>query len=369
MKGKNMKANAVIFESASKVAVRSVSLPGLRDGDILIETEYSTISPGTELRTLAGKEQTAAPFPLIPGYSTVGRIVAFGSDVKGLTEGMKVFVRSCRVLEDGLGCSWGGHSSHLIADQGQILVLPEKADPQKATLIALLATAVHGVDLSKVRIREQVAVVGLGLVGQLCARLLHYCGANVVATDMIEHRRQIARQAGITTVDFQPDLRTAFAAHFPCGAEVVLDATGSSKALKGSLSLLRGRSTQDGYGAGADEQATGPAGEKSVFEKLQEKSHYENSWHGPRLIAQGSYADPIVINYYDLFNNEVGFVVPRVHETKDAFRALELLVDPDFNLDGLHTQTRSVSEAPSVYQELQENPAGRITVCFDWNLA
>ena len=43
------------------------------------------------------------------------------------------------------------------------------------------------------------------------------------------------------------------------------------------------------------------------------------------LIVQGSYGDPIEISYYNLFNNEAGFIVPRVHELKDVYRALGFL--------------------------------------------
>ncbi|MCC6241131.1 MAG: zinc-binding alcohol dehydrogenase [Phycisphaerales bacterium] len=360
-----MKSRAIVFESPFKVDVRQFELQPIGENEVLVQTHYSTVSPGTELRTLAGKEQTADPFPLVPGYSTVGEVVEVGRNVKGLKTGTMAFVRGCRSLQPGLGCSWGGHAAHLIAPQEEVFILPEKADPQKSTLAVLLATALHGTDLVNARIREQIAVVGLGLVGQLCSRLLKLAGANVVATDLVPLRRKIARNAGISVVFDEHNLSAAFATHFPHGAEAVVDATGSSRALKGSLSLLREQPREDpcgGHVSALDGAIIG------AFDRLRKESHLHNRWHGPRLIAQGSYADPIQINYHDLFDSEVKFIVPRVHELKDIHRALELLVEPSLSLDGLISETHPVSGAPQCYQRLMDHPGDLITLCFDWTL-
>ncbi len=359
-----MKTDAIVFESVLKVGLLAIELPELKNNQVLVKTHYSSISPGTELRTLAGKEKHASPFPLIPGYSVVGEVAAFGSAVKGLKEGEMATLRGGLPLNDKIGSSWGGHCGYLIVPQEEVFILPDGVDYRAATLTALLATALHGVDLANARIKEQVAVVGLGLVGQLCARLLQYCGANVVATDLIEYRRKVAAQAGIPVVTPCASLRKAFEAHFPYGAELVLDATGSPKTMAPSLSLLREKPRQDPCGSAEDGSAG--SNEISMFEVLKQKSHVQNGWHGPRIIVQGSYAQPIEICYYDLFDNEVGFVVPRVHELKDVFRAIELLADKKFNLSGLLGETLSYKDAPSVYQRILDNPADTITECFSW---
>lgn len=359
-----MKSEVIVFEDTFKVDIRSLELPRLGDHEVLIETHYSMVSPGTELRTLAGREKNADPFPLVPGYSTVGEVVEVGSKVRGLKLGTMAAVRGCRSLQPGLGCSWGGHAKHMISPQEEVFVLPEKANVKTAPLTILLATALHGVDLTNARIGEQVAVVGLGLVGQLCARLLAYAGANVVGTDLMPLRRKVAQDAGIRAVDASGDLRAAFSQFFSFGAEAVLDATGSSRAMKASLSLLREKPRQDPCGTN-DAPGAGGADE-GAFKRLAKLSHLQNEWHGPRFIAQGSYADPIEINYYDLFNSEVKFVVPRVHELKDLFRALDLLADPAFSLDGLITETHPFSNAPACYQRLREHPDQLITLGFCW---
>lgn len=361
-----MKTEAVVFESPFNVGVWSVDLPELGHNQVLIKTHYSSISPGTEMRTLAGKEKHASGFPFIPGYSTVGEVMVVGKAVKGLKIGSMASLRGAVALNDKLGCSWGGHSGHMIVPEEEVVVLPEGADLRDATLTILLATALHGVDLGNVRIKEQVAVVGLGLVGQLSARLLCYGGANVVATDLFKHRRDIAEKAGIPVVAPSEDLRKAFEPHFPYGAEAVFDVTGSPKTMKQSLSLLREKPRQDSCGSSPDDNDDSIGHEIGKFEILKQEAHLQNSWRGPRLIAQGSYAEPIEICYYDLFDNEAGFIVPRVHELKDVLRATELLADPDFNLDGLFSETHSYKDASKVYEEIRKNPSETITECFSW---
>jgi len=80
-------ANIVLFEEIGRVSVSTACLKECGPDEIVCETLYSTISPGTELRMLAGHYGTAGKFPFVPGYSSVGRIVSVGSDVAGWSEG------------------------------------------------------------------------------------------------------------------------------------------------------------------------------------------------------------------------------------------------------------------------------------------
>jgi len=66
-------ANVVLFEGINKVGLGTARLKECGPDEIGTETIYSAVSPGTELRTLAGHYGAADKFPFIPGYSTVGR--------------------------------------------------------------------------------------------------------------------------------------------------------------------------------------------------------------------------------------------------------------------------------------------------------
>ena len=75
-------ARAVVIPAANEVVLRDVVLTPAGDNDVTIETCYTSISAGTERMLLAGRmPHPMLQFPVIPGYETVGRIIATGSNV------------------------------------------------------------------------------------------------------------------------------------------------------------------------------------------------------------------------------------------------------------------------------------------------
>src|SRR5438477_8913657 len=78
---------AVIVEPF-KVDIRSIELPDPAANQILVRTEASAVSAGTELAVYTGTHQwlrdPSLPdwkFPFRPGYSAAGVVLAVGSDV------------------------------------------------------------------------------------------------------------------------------------------------------------------------------------------------------------------------------------------------------------------------------------------------
>lgn len=102
-----MNVTCVVAERANEIAVRHCSLREPGDHEILIRTMYSCISPGTELRCLAGQEPNAGKFPMITGYSLVGRVIKGAGAIQ---EGNLVFANGTSVVPDGITSAWGGAS-------------------------------------------------------------------------------------------------------------------------------------------------------------------------------------------------------------------------------------------------------------------
>ena len=63
--------------------------------EILIQTEYSAISSGTELALLSNNQDIdhwqGEPYPAHPGYAAVGQVIACGEDVRSVVVGDRVF--------------------------------------------------------------------------------------------------------------------------------------------------------------------------------------------------------------------------------------------------------------------------------------
>ena len=91
--------------------------------EVLIKVEFSCISPGTELRCLAGKEPNAGSFPFIPGYAATGVVIESGS-LCGIKPGCRVACNGTRYAGP-LKWSWGGHCEYAVCSEKEILVIPD----------------------------------------------------------------------------------------------------------------------------------------------------------------------------------------------------------------------------------------------------
>jgi 3-hydroxyethyl bacteriochlorophyllide a dehydrogenase len=187
-----MKARAVVFPEAGRVELREVTLREPQPDEVVVDTMYSSISSGTE-RLLFFGQLPAIPhlrYPLVPGYEAVGIVASTGAQVEGISPGDRVFVGGSFCYSD-VAAAFGGQSSRLIKKASQIVPL-ENIPLAHAPLLALAATARHGVarlgDVSGAR----VAVFGAGAVGQLAAGFLAIAGAHPVLIDRSAERLQRA---------------------------------------------------------------------------------------------------------------------------------------------------------------------------------
>lgn len=194
-----MKAQAVVFAEPGKLEWREVTLRELQDDEVLVATTFSSISSGTERLLFSGKlpGMPHLQFPFVPGYEAAGTVVRVGPSAAGIEVGDEVFVGGSMCYTD-VAAAFGGQSSHLIKRAPQTVAL--RGIPlAHAPLLALAATALHGVarlgDVAGMR----VAVLGMGAVGQLAASFLRARGAHVVLVDRSTER--LAAIAGDEKVD------------------------------------------------------------------------------------------------------------------------------------------------------------------------
>ncbi|HEY2958109.1 MAG TPA: zinc-binding alcohol dehydrogenase [Actinomycetota bacterium] len=229
-----MKARAVHFVGRRLVELREVELPELSEGRVLVATEWSGISGGTELLAYRGEVDPELPldevlgalagtfaYPFRYGYSAVGRVVRPAGP---LAEGQLVF-------------AFHPHQDRFVVDARE-LVPVDGLDPRTATLYPLVETALQVCLDAAPRLRESAVVVGLGAVGILVAALLERAGAVVLASEPQPGRRAAAAAFGVRAV--APDELAAALADQTRGrgADLVVEASGDPGALASSLGLL-----------------------------------------------------------------------------------------------------------------------------------
>lgn len=154
-------------EAPSIGRVRSTKLPVPGSGEVLIETEVSGISPGTESLVHRGEvpESIAAlmraphqlgdlPHPVSHGYLNVGVVREGPAELVG----QRVF-------------SLSGHRSHLVVPTLACHVLDDELPSERALLAGIAEVGLNALWEAQSSIGDRLAVVGAGLVGLVTALL------------------------------------------------------------------------------------------------------------------------------------------------------------------------------------------------------
>lgn len=326
-----MKTKCILFIK-DKVTTGEFNIRELKDQEVLIKTIYSCVSPGTELRCLRGGEDVPTT-PFIPGYALVGEVI------KSLEENIKVGTMvHCSGSKDtgSFGSSWGGHLSYAIADGSSLTTIPENVKLKEAALTSLGGIAYHGFQLSKVKENENVAVIGLGVLGQLSARLHSIAGGNVVCSDRVTERVKISNSYGIKSISNDSGLKPAFQSLQPNGATLIVDATGIPTVIDEAIDLFC-------------------------------DIPWDNSLEpNTRYLIQGSYSSDISFSYQKAFVKQVSFLVPRNRQMKDHQAFINLLAEQKITVDDLITKIYKPKYAEIAYKELGNSSAIPGTILFEW---
>lgn len=223
---------AVVITAPGEVGLHTVRLKQPGPDDVVIETLYTSISAGTERMLLAGQmPHPMLQLPVVPGYETVGTVVAVGDKADPALIGQTVYVGGA-MCYDGINGAWGGQAARLFAPAARVVPLGE-VNPRHGVLLALAATALHGVDLAALTEGDRVLVIGQGPVGQLAARLASANGAWVAVSDRNATRLRLA------DADLKIDVTGATlndALTEP--VDVIIEAAGSMAALSEALPHL-----------------------------------------------------------------------------------------------------------------------------------
>jgi predicted dehydrogenase/threonine dehydrogenase-like Zn-dependent dehydrogenase len=222
-----------------KTTVEEVPVPTPRAGFALVRTAASLVSAGTErmvvefaekslvdkarsrpdlVRQVLDKARREGPLaamqsalnrldqPMPLGYSSAGTIVALGENMDGFQVGQRV------------ACAGGGYAVHaefVTVPRNLLTQLPDGLDFESAAFTTLGAIALHGFRLAEPQIGENVAVIGLGLLGLLTGQIAAAAGCNVFGIDLDPQRVALASSLGLGAVarDQAGDSATAFTAN------------------------------------------------------------------------------------------------------------------------------------------------------------
>jgi 2-desacetyl-2-hydroxyethyl bacteriochlorophyllide A dehydrogenase len=234
-----MKARQAVIVKPFEVAVREVDVPDPAENQILVGTEVSAISPGTELAVYTGTHQwlldPSLPewkFPFRSGYSAAGTVIAVGGKIADWKVGDRVSYPGNHASAELLTL---GH------ERGRWWRLPANLDAEPASLAVILRYGMGASIRAGITLGRSAAVMGLGLIGQGALRCLRTAGAHpVIGIDSVRMRRESAMSAGadLTLDPSDPKFRTHLNDFLGTrGVELVADATGVPDAIPVAMSL------------------------------------------------------------------------------------------------------------------------------------
>lgn len=210
-----MKQSILTFEGLDKVYFTIRELPESAERRLMID--YTTISPGTELFSIIRQGGIQHPGYIMTGHDGTGRhYFVFPS----------------------LAESHSAHCNVRDCDQNTILLeLPDCFPLKYAGFLRFINIGMHAFNHCT-PLPEEVAVIGLGPVGNLAAQTAHCFGCRTVGVDASEARRELARECGIAAVMAPADfarIRNRF--------DLIIDTVAASDTLATAAAALRENGT------------------------------------------------------------------------------------------------------------------------------
>jgi predicted dehydrogenase/threonine dehydrogenase-like Zn-dependent dehydrogenase len=203
--------------------VANVPAPGARAGQLLVRTNTSLVSVGTEkmlvsfgqasllgkaraqpdkVRQVIDKIKTDGLLPTLEavfnkldqplplGYCNVGVVIGIGAGVTGFAIGDRVV-------------SNGKHAEIVSVPKNLCARIPDGVSDEEAAFTVVGAIGLQGIRLAEPSLGEAVAVTGLGIIGLLTVQLLRAQGCRVLGIDFDPAKLQLARQLGAEVVDLK----------------------------------------------------------------------------------------------------------------------------------------------------------------------
>ena len=247
-----------------------VPAPLCQENGVLVQTTVSLVSAGTEkmlvdfakksmlakakdrpdlVKQVVGKMKkegvkntlekvfTKLDTPIPLGYSLAGRVLEVGKNMSGINIGDRV---ACG------GAGYANHSEINYVPKNLMVKIPDGVDDVDASFVTVGAIALQGVRQTEPKLGERVAVIGLGLLGQLAVQLLKANGCKVIGSDVDPDKIELALKMGADAACHAGDLiqkADEFSNGYGVDAVIIAASTSSNQPVidAAEISRMRGR--------------------------------------------------------------------------------------------------------------------------------
>ena len=339
-RGNIMNVKQIVFTEINKAELLDKELRAPRGKEVLVKTEISTISSGTERANITGDPNVNANgasgviFPRTSGYNSVGTVEAVGPDVKSVAVGDRVVVY------------WGKHRSYnLVNEINAVKIEDDKISSESAAMSFISSFPLAAIRKTRLEMGESALVMGLGILGIIAVKLLRAAGAvPIIAVDPNPKRREIAKACGADFVfdPFEEGFEQKVKEVSSGGVNVAIEVTGVGAGFNEALDCMAkfGRVALLGCTRNADFTV-------DYYKKI----------HSPGITVIGAHtiARPEHESHPGWFTHR-----------DDISAILSLISGKRLELDSLVSEIHSPADCPEVYDRLVNDRDFPIGVQFDW---
>src|SRR3954454_1118804 len=353
----------------SDLHLYEVLTPFMSQGDILGHEPMGIVEEvGSEVKSVKAGDRVVIPFQISCGS-------CFMCDM-----GLRTQCETTQVREQGMGAALFGYTElygQVPGGQAEFLRVPHAdgtsikvpdgpPDERFVYLSDVLPTAWQGVEYADIPEGGSVVVLGLGPIGDMCARVAAHLGRRVIAVDHVPYRLGRARQRGIEVIDLNE--------HDDDLAEVIRGMTDG----RGPDSVIDAVG-MEAHGSPGAKLAQDMAGllPDSIAERLMEKGGMDRLHafylaidivrRGGTISLIGVYggmADPLPM--LTLFDKQVQLRMGQANVKRwvDDIMPLLLYGDP-LGVEGFHTHRVPIDDAPHAYEIFQKKEDGAVKILLD----
>ena len=359
------------------VAVEDVPAPTASPRSVLVRVAHSCVSVGTEMSSvrmsglplyrralkqphhakkvyeIARNEGVARTVKRVrgmlaaglpTGYSAAGVVVGVGEQVTGFQVG------------DRVACAGAGIANHaeLIDVPVNLAVrIPDGLGTEAASTVTLGAIALQGVRRVQPTLGETVAVVGLGILGQLAVQLLRASGARVIGSDLdasrIEKALAHGMAHGIGAGEDFPRRARELTDGFGADAVLITAATESDEVVRQAMQAARRKGRVVLVG--------------DVGLHLQRSDMYEKELD---FLISTSYGPGRYDEVYELEGQDYPLGYVRWTENRNMEEYLRLLAEARVSLEDLGQESFPVDDASAAYEALKAGDTKPLLVLLSY---
>jgi 2-desacetyl-2-hydroxyethyl bacteriochlorophyllide A dehydrogenase len=321
---------AVVLRNPGDLVVTDVPTPHPGVDEVLVHVTNSGIC-GTDLKIFTGS--MPASYPVIMGHEISGDVSGARVVVDPvLSCGTCAECKAGRTnLCDARGIIGrevnGGFAEYVIAPRNHVYPLPASIDSEAAPLIQVLTTCLHAQRRAGVSAGQSVAIVGLGVAGQLHAQLAKARGAAlVIGITRSAWKRSLAERMGadVTTPGGDAGVQAVCSLTNGRGVDVVIESTGHIQSLAHAIAMVR------------------PGGTIVLF--------------GIYTAGEGT------LPFYQLYYKEPTIVAARAATSKDFPESIDLVASGRIKLSDLVTKVLPLSQLRDALSMLEGDADGRMKI-------